>query len=60
MNWGVSDLKAVRLLCVMFAGKTIFSQIVEAIHPQPIPPVRRTLRRDYKVRQFSVGISFCA
>jgi hypothetical protein len=42
----------------MFAGKSIFSQIVEAIHPQQF---RRCVERyggDYKVRQFSCWDQF--
>jgi len=58
MNWGVSDLKAVRLLCGHVCRENHFSQIVEAIHPQQFHRCVERYGGDYKVRQFSCWDQF--
>ncbi len=42
----------------MFAGKSVFSQIVEAIHPQQFQRCVERYRGDYKVRAFSCWDQF--
>lgn len=42
----------------MFTGKTIFSQVVEAIHPQQFHRCVERYRGDYKIRTFSCWEQF--
>ena len=54
----VSDLKLDPLFWGVFSGKTIFSQVVELIHPQQFRRCVARYRGDYKVKAFSCWDQF--